>query len=505
MANLLESFSKKDPRIKVRNLDKNLGIAGNINAAIGIAEGNFIAYLEHEDLLAPFALSAVINALQQYPETDIFYSDEDLLKEDGTFRYGPFFKPAYSPDFLQAINYIGHFWIVRKSLGNEIGWLRDGFKDAQDYDLIMRITEKAQYVTHIPLILYHYRSQLNSTTFSSTSPNIKDSGIQVISDHMIRIGMQTEVIQGHFPNTFQILFNQDWGRPLISIIIPNHNHAGDLKKCINSIIDQSTYKNIEILVIENNSDEKDTFEVYKNIEKLGNIRIIKYNYPFNYSKINNFAVHSAKGEILLFLNNDTEVIAQDWLEQMLIYALRLDVGAVGAKLSYPDNSIQHGGVIITSKGIAVHIYKGKSKADSERILQLNVPQNYSAVTGACLMVKKSIFDEVGGFDPIFELALNDIDFCLKIRKKGFKNVWTPYSELYHFESKTRGFENTPKKANRFLFEKTIFENKWNTILEEGDPYFNPNLLLNSESFYLSPNLEKLHPRALKNTDIKEFI
>lgn len=499
IANLLENYSKRDPRIKVRNLDKNLGIAGNTNAAIEIAEGDFIAFMDHDDLLAPFALSAVMNALQQFPDTDVIYSDEDKLIEDGSFRYSPFFKPAYSPDFLRTANYITHFLVIRKSLGDQIGWLRDGFEGAQDFDLTLRAIEKARYVTHIPLILYHWRAMKGSTALTiKFKPYAYNSGIKAVQEHIDRSGLKGKVIQGPLSGTYQVLYDYFENKPLISIIIPNYNHAEDLSKCVNSIINGSTYKNIEILIIENNSTEDSVFDIYKKLETYGNIKILEYNYPFNFSKINNFAVQSAKGEVLLFLNNDTEVITKDWLEQMLFYAFQPDVGTVGAKLYYPDDSIQHGGVIIPSDGLPVHIYKGKSKSESDKFLQLNLPQNYSAVTGACLMLRKSIFIEMNGFDPAFQLAFGDIDLCLRIQERGFRNVWTPYAELYHFESKTCGYEDTPEKIERFIFEKMMFRKKWHDISEEGDPYFNPNLTLNSGDCSINPNPGFPKPRSLKS-------
>jgi len=499
IANLVENYSKKDPRIKVLNLDKNLGIAGNTNAAIKIAEGDFIAFLDHDDLLAPFALSAVINALHQYPNTDVFYSDEDKLNEDGIFRYGPFFKPAYSPDFLRAVNYICHLLVVRKSLGDQIGWLRDSFEGAQDFDLTLRAIEKARYVTHIPLILYHWRAMKGSTALSLDSKSYATtSGIKAIQEHIGKLGIEGKVIQGPFPTSYQIVYNKFKKEPLISIIIPNHNHPEDLTKCIDSIINYSTYKNIEVLIIENNSTDENIFNIYKKLETYGNIKILEYHHPFNFSKINNFAVHSAKGEVLLFLNNDTEVITKNWLDQMVAFAIRPDIGVVGAKLFYPDDTIQHGGVIIGMGGIAGHAYKGKSKIESEGILRLIVPQNYSAITGACMMMKKSIFIEIDGFDPAFQLAFGDIDLCLRIQEKGYRNVWIPYAELYHFESKTRGYENTPEKIERFTFEKMVFRKKWHDKLEEGDPYYNPNLTLNSEDCSIDPSPRFPQPRSLKS-------
>jgi len=277
IASLLENYSKKDPRIKVRNLDQNLGIAGNTNAAIEIAEGDFIAFLDHDDILAPFALSAVVNALQQFPDTDVFYSDEDKLNEDGTFRYGPFFKPAYSPDFLHAVNYICHLLVIRKSLGDQIGWLRDSFEGAQDFDLTLRAIEKARYVTHIPLILYHWRAMKGSTALSLDSKSYATtSGIKAIQEHIGKLGIEGKVIQGPFPTSYQIVYNKFKKEPLISIIIPNHNHPEDLTKCIDSIINYSTYKNIEVLIIENNSTDENIFNIYKKLETYGNIKILEY-------------------------------------------------------------------------------------------------------------------------------------------------------------------------------------------------------------------------------------
>ena len=494
---ILNRFSEKDTRIKIKTLESNLGIAGNTNAAIKMAEGEFIAFLDHDDLIAPFALSSIVEALQSYPQTDIFYSDEDKLNQEGTKRYNPFFKPAYSPDYLRSVNYICHFLVIRKSLGEQLGWLRCGFEGAQDFDLILRATENSRFITHIPKILYHWRAIHGSTALSADSKNyVSEAGIKAVSEHLHRIGIKGKVIPGPLPTSYKILYSRPEKPPLISIIIPNHDHTDDLKKCVYSIITRSTYNNYEILIMENNSNENALFLTYKELDRYENIRILKYNHPFNFSEINNFAVNSANGELLLFLNNDTEIITQDWMEQMLSFALRPDVGIVGAKLIYPDNTLQHGGVIIGIGGIAGHSYKGKPENDLGDFLRLGVPQNYSAVTAACLMIRKKLFIEAGGFDPLFQLAFGDIDFCLQIMQKGYRNVWTPFAELYHFESKTRGLDDTPEKKKRVDCEITTFKLKWHSFLDGGDPYYNPNLTLSSEDFTIEPDSQTPHPRSL---------
>ncbi|MBF0489410.1 MAG: glycosyltransferase family 2 protein [Candidatus Omnitrophica bacterium] len=479
---VLQQFANKDKRIKLTFLESNKGIAKNSNEAISLASGGFVAFLDHDDVLSPEALFHIVDVINKESDVDFIYSDEDHISEDGKMRLLPFFKPDFSPDLLRSHNYITHFLVLKISLGQSCGWFRDGFDGAQDYDLVLRASEKAAKIVHIPKILYHWRDHSNSTSKNLKSkPYAHQAGEKALQEHLERVGLKAKVENSGYPFRYRTRYSLS-KEPLVSIIIPNKDEGATLKKCIHSIVETSTYKNIEILIVENGSSQKSTFELYSSLQMNKKIRVIEWNYPFNFSGLNNFAVNKARGEVILLLNNDTEAINPDWIENMLEYALRPDVGAVGAKLYYPDGTIQHGGVIIGLGGLAGHSHKNFSKDEGGYYGRLEIVQNLSAVTAACLMMRKSIFIEVGGFDETLAVAFNDVDLCLNMRNKGYLIVWTPYAKLYHFESKTRGYEDTLEKMERFEKEKHIIMNRWSEILLKGDPYYNPNLTLDREDF-----------------------
>lgn len=483
---ILNNYKNRDNRIKVKFLDKNLGISGNSNEALNLAIGDYIGLLDHDDMLAPFALFEVIKALNENPNADFIYSDEDQISEDGKKRFFPHFKPDFSPDTLRSHNYICHLSIFKKELLSNIGFFREGYEGSQDYDLILRASEKAENIVHVPKILYHWRISQNSTALWTGSKTYAHaSAKKALEDHLKRVGLDGKVDDGLSQGSYKITYNINKNL-LVSIIIPNKDHEEDLKRCIYSIMEKSTYKNFDIIIVENNSEYSSTFKFYDSLVlKYDNIKIIEWNKPFNYSSVNNYAVEFAKGDILLFLNNDTEVINNDWLEIMLEHVQRKEVGAVGAKLYYPNNTIQHGGVIIGIAGPAGHSHKGFSRNLCGYMNRLCVIQNLSAVTGACFMIRKEVFKEAGGFDENIKIAFGDVDLCLKIRTKKYLVVWTPFAELYHYESKTRGYEDTPEKRKRFNEEIELFHNKWRDILEKGDPYYNINLTKDKEDFSIS--------------------
>jgi GT2 family glycosyltransferase len=489
---VLSHWSKKDRRMKIKFLDENKGIAVNSNEALSLAQGEFVAFLDHDDCLSPFALFEVVLALQQYPNADLIYSDEDLISMDGKKRFGPHFKPAYNPDLLRSINYITHLMVIRKTLGDKIGWLKNGYEGAQDYDLTLRAVERARDIVHIPKVLYHWRHWSSSTTntpgASSTNAkkNANESGKKALQEHLERCGLNGVVEDGPDTTTYQVRYSII-DHPLVSIIILNRDHSQDLRRCITSIRSKSTYENYEIIVTENASQEDQTFHLYDEFRKAPSIRIIEYKQPFNFARANNFAVGHARGDVFLFLNNDTEVISRDWLERMLEHALRKEVGIVGSKLFYPNNTIQHAGVILGIGGFAGHSHKHSPGNATGYINRLRLIQNYSAVTGACLMMRKVVFHEIGGFDEQYDLALSDIDLCLKVLSNDYLIVWTPYAELYHHESRTRGYEDDEKKQRRFKGEIDRFKQKWSALLERGDEYYNPNLTLSAENFSINPN------------------
>lgn len=482
---VLLSWATKDSRIKIKFLTENKGIATNSNEALFLAQGEFVAFLDHDDLLAPFALFEVVSKLQTIAEIDMAYSDEDKISKSKK-RFDPFFKPDFSPDYLRSTNYMPHFLVIRKSLGDQIGWFREGYDGAQDYDLILRLVENARVVMHIPKILYHWRVWALSTASKiDTKPYANKAGKKALQEHLNRIGLLAQVEDGFSPTFYRVRYHIS-GNPLISIVIPSQDHIADLEQCVSSILQQTTYPNYEIILVENGSKEPETFKFYKRLEQDARIRIIIWNQPFNYSHVNNWAATQVNGEILLFLNNDIQVINKDWLEQMLQFTIRPDVGAVGAKLIYPNGTLQHAGVIVGLGGVASHSHKYFPRNNPGYFRRLEHPHNISAVTGACLMIRKQVFQEVKGFDENYPLAFGDVDLCLKLMQNRYLNIWTPYAELYHHESKTRGFEDNPDKQARFNKETEYFKQKWSTILEQGDKYYNPNLTLDREDFSLDP-------------------
>jgi len=484
---ILNNYKDGDKRIKVKFLDKNMGIVGNSNEALKLAEGDYIGLLDHDDTLAPFALFEAVKAINKNHDADFIYSDEDKLSEDGKSRFSPNFKPDFCPDLLRSHNYICHFSIFKKELLNNIGFFNEGYEGSQDYDLILRASEQAKKIIHIPKVLYHWRISQNSTAlWAGSKMYAYVSAKKALEEHLKRIGLNGKVNDGLSCGLYNITYDVNQNH-LISIIIPNKDHKEDLERCISSIMEKSAYKNFEIIIVENNSEYKSTFEFYDSLtSKYDKIKIINWNNkPFNYSSVNNYAAEFARGDIFLFLNNDTEVINNDWMERMLEHVQRKEVGAAGAKLYYPDNTVQHGGVIIGLSNVAGHSHKGFSRNSCGYINRLCSIQNLSAVTGACLMVRKEVFEEVKGFDEDFVLAYGDVDICLKIRLKGYLVVWTPFSELYHYESITRGYEDTPEKRERINREIKLFHNKWRDILEEGDPYYNINLAKDKEDFSIS--------------------
>ncbi len=486
---ILEEYEKKDKRIKVKFLSENRGIAGNSNEALSIATGDFIALLDHDDLLPPFALFEVLNILQDNRDADFIYSDED--KVTGQTRSDHYFKPDWSPDTLRSYNYTGHFSLFRKSLFMSLGGFKEGFDGSQDYDLALRISEKAKKIVHIPKILYHWRVHKDSTARDLTvKPCAVYSARKALEEHLKRLALEGTVYDGLFLTSYRVTYKiKDC--PRISIIIPSSDHSDDLSRCINSIIEKSDYGNFEIIIVENNSKEEKTFRLYEELKKIEYIKIITWNRPFNYSAVNNFAVKEASGEILLFLNNDTEVINSDCFIRMVEHVVRKDIGAAGAKLYFPDGTVQHGGVILGIGDVAGHSHKGLSGDFAGYGGRLKVIQNVSAVTAACLMMRHDVFNEVRGFDEAYILSFGDIDLCLKLREKGYLIVWTPYAELYHYESKTRGYEDTPEKEKRFFREVELFHSKWKFFIEKGDPYYNRNLTLDKEDFSLSTAPGKL--------------
>ncbi len=480
--------SYNDERIVYKKLEQNEGISGNSNRAIEMSTGEYVALLDHDDTLMPQALYENVMLINQNSDYEFIYSDEDKITEDGNRRFDPFFKPDFAPNMFLAFNYITHFVVMKKSLLNEIGYFNADFNGAQDYDLFLRATEKAKKIGHIADILYHWRISETSTAFSSdTKSYTVEAGKKALEAAFLRRGQtDAHVAYNTLDNYYITSYDIPTPHPLISIIIPNKDEPATLKKCIDSILSKSTYDNYEILVVENNSTSKDIFVYYDKLKQHSKIRIVTWDGIFNYAAINNFAVREAKGELLLFLNNDVSVITPDWLEQMAMHAIRGEIGAVGAKLYYPDDTIQHAGVVLKIGAVAGHSHKHLDRWDVGSFGRMTFAQDVAGVTAACLMVRKSVFEEVGGFDEQFVVAFNDVDLCLKIREAGYINLFTPFAELYHYESKTRGYEETPEKIKRFEGEQKKWLAKWDEKYPY-DPLYSKNLTNEFEDYSINPN------------------
>ncbi len=480
-------YKNKCKKIKYTKGKENLGIAENTNETIKLSTGKYIALLDHDDILHPSALFDVVSAINEQ-DADFIYTDESTFEKDKLKPVSVHFKPDYSPDTLRSYNYICHFSVFSRKLLDKVGLFSKEYDGSQDYDMILRLSEKAENIVHIARVLYFWR--ISETSVANDNFDIKpyciDSAKKAIAAHLKRIGLEAEVHDSTVKSTYRISYKIH-GEPLVSIIIPNKDHVEDLDKCLSSIVEKSSYNNYEILVVENNSEEKETFEYYNKIGKNKKIRVIYYEGEFNYSKINNFAVEKAKGEYYLFLNNDTEVITERWIEEMLMFVQREDVGAAGAKLYFPDDTIQHAGVIMGINNVAGHSHKMKPRDDHGYQARPTIAQNLSGVTAACMLVKKSVFKEINGFNEDFAVNFNDVDLCLRIRKAGYLIVFTPYSELYHYESKSRGFENESKaKMKRFYRESDLLNSRWEYELKH-DPYYNKNLTLKREDFCIAVN------------------
>ena len=479
---VLERYSGGEERIKIKYLKENQGVSRASNEALRLATGEFVGLLDNDDELTIDALYENVKFLNKSPEADLIYSDEDKTDTRGN-RTEPFFKPDYSPDFLLTKNYICHFSLFRRSIINDIGGFRKWYEGSQDYDLILRFIEKTkpERIFHIPKILYHWRKIPGS---AATRVDAKSyafaSAKKALLDYLKRNSIQGKVVDGNC-SSYRVM-REVKNNYKVSIIIPFKDQSEVLRTCVNSIIGRTKYREYEIVLVNNQSKEEETFEYLDKIKDNSSFRILDYDNSFNFSAINNYAVSKVDSEYIVLLNNDTEVISPDWIENMLEFAQREDVGVVGALLYYPNDTIQHGGVILGIKGVAGHSHKHMKRDSHGYFGRIKIVHNLSAVTAACLMTKKSIFKEVDGFDVNFSHAFNDVDYCLKIREKGYLIVYTPYAELYHHESLSRGYEDTPEKQARFRKEIELFQRKWKDVLTKGDPYYNPNLTLEREDF-----------------------
>lgn len=483
-----EYAARSNGRIVYKKLEKNEGISGNTNACLAMATGEFIGLLDQDDILHPSTLYEYVKAINE-KDADYIYCDETTFKSGNIdHMLTMHFKPDYAPDNLRANNYICHFSVFKRDLLQGTELFRSQFDGSQDHDMILRLTDAAQNVVHVPKLLYYWRCHATSVASNiEAKPYAIEAARGAVAENLRSHGFKNFQITSTraFETIFKIRY-QIIGSPRISIVIPNKDHVEDLKRCISSIEEKSTYDNYEIVVVENNSETKEIRDYYELLKDDSRVKVVTYTGSFNYSAINNFGVKETTGEYILLLNNDTQVITVNWMEEMLMYAQREDVGAVGAKLYYGDKTIQHAGVVI---GLGAHRTAGHTHYKQHRenlgyMGRLCYAQDVTAVTGACLLVKKSLFEKVGGLDESFAISLNDVDFCLKLRKLGLLNVFTPFAELYHFESISRGLDDQGEKAERYNKESAHFRDKWKKELQQGDPYYNPNFSLDRSDFSL---------------------
>lgn len=472
---MLESIEKKDSRVKIKYLTENQGISLASNEAISLATGEFVGLLDNDDMLAPIALYEVVKLLQKHPEADMIYSDEDKITTGGK-RCDPFFKPDWSPDLFLSQMYVCHFGVYRKKNLDTIGGFKKGFEGSQDYDFVLRFTEKTEKIFHIPKILYHWRKVPGSTAEKYDAKDSEATSLKALNETIKRRSIEGTIEKGLQMGTFRVK-RQIINSPLITIIIPTKDKSDYLRKCVNSIKMKTDYLNYEIIIVDNGSKEKSAINYLQSIHNRDNCKVLSYPGRFNFSAINNYASKKSKGEFLLFLNNDTEVITSGWLSAMLELCQREKTGAVGAKLLYNDNTIQHAGVLLGVSGIANHAFYKLALNESPYFINANVIRNYSAVTGACMMVRKSLFEDFGGFDEInLSISYSDIDFCLRLKEKGYLTVFTPYAVLYHHESVSRGYAEINHESNYMM-------NRWKNVLT-NDPYYNINLTRDKQDFSL---------------------
>ena len=475
LTSLLENWAMRDKRIRVIRLEKNLGIAQNTNAGIAASTGEFIAFLDHDDFLEPDALFCYADALNKDKTIDVFYSDEDKTDEYAAHYFYPHFKSDFNIDLLHANNYMCHFLAVRKSLVDTVGGLNEKFDGAQDYDFVLRLTENTKKIYHCPRILYHWRCSNQSTAANQGNKMYAiHAGKAALNAHYKRIGWNARAQEGAVDGWYQTKFTLK-EEPLVSILIPNKDHTDDLDVCLNSFFERADYQNYEFIIIENNSVLPETFAYYEKIEKEhDNVKVVYWEAGFNYSAINNFGFKFAKGDYIMLLNNDVELITPDIFQSMLGFCMRPEVGIVGVKLLYNDHTVQHAGVLVGAGGLADHVFKGIHEDDPGYMGRAISSQDVSAVTAACLLVKRSVYEEVGGLEDEFQVAFNDVDFCLKVRKAGYLIVYDADVKLFHYESKSRGMEDTTERFIRFGNEMMLLNSKWDILSTFVDPYYNPN-------------------------------
>lgn len=491
---ILDAAAASDPRIKIVYRAENGHISRASNSALALATGEFVALLDHDDELAPHALYLVAEELTAHPDADLVYSDEDKIDADGV-RFAPYFKPDWNPDLFLAQNSISHLGVYRTALIRAIGGFREGFEGSQDYDLALRATEQttAERIRHIPHVLYHWRAIPGSAALRvEEKPYAVSAARRAVADYLARTGRAASVEPSALKVFQRVRYSVPSPEPPVSILIPTRDRVDLVERCISGILERTDYRNLEILIVDNGSQEEDSLRYLVEIGRMPRVRVLRHDAAFNFSALNNVAVRQVGGEILVLLNNDTDVIHPDWLMELVANALRPDVGAVGARLLYPNGAVQHAGVVLGLGGVAGHAFKRKPARDPGHGGRAQLQQDYSAVTAACLAIRKGVYDEIGGLNERdLPVAFNDVDLCLRLRSKGYRIVWTPYAVLYHHESATRGTEATPARRAAFEREIKFMKDRWGEVLRR-DPCYNPNLSLNTENFDLA-----FPPRAIR--------
>lgn len=483
---LLESYARTDNRIKLTFRSVNGHISAASNSALEQATADYVALMDNDDVLPVHALFYVVKAINENPDAGLVYSDEDKLSKAGE-RCNPYFKCDLNYELLLAQNMISHLGVIKRDLIAQVGGFREGFEGAQDYDLYLRVLEKIEIrqVVHIPRVLYHWRAAPGSTALNPDEKGYATTAARkAVEEHLMRTGREAAVMPApDVPSLNRVRYALPNVLPLVSIIIPTRDRADLLDMCLTSLLSKTTYPRYEIIVVDNGSVEDDTRLFFERLPK-DKVRIIRDDSPFNYSRLNNLAANAAMGELICLMNNDIEILTPDWVEEMASFAMQPDIGCVGARLWYPDGYLQHGGVITGIGGVAGHSHKRLRKGEVGYFSRAVVHQSLSAVTAACLMVRRSVWKELSGLDESFAVAFNDVDFCLRVRNQGYRNVWTPYAEMNHHESASRGQETTPEKQMRFMGEVQKMQERWGDRLI-NDPAYNPNLSLESEDFSLA--------------------
>ncbi len=484
---LIEDFAAGDPRIKTVRRESNGHIAAASNSAIALATGSHIALLDHDDALHPMALAWCAVELDRNPHWRMLFTDEDKIDAEGN-RSDPYFKSDWNPDLFLSQNCVCHLGVYERALIEEIGGFREGYDGAQDWDLALRASEVLSHgqIGHVPKVLYHWRMIEGSTALAPGEKSYAHfAALRVIQDHFDRTGTPAKVEEMHgYSGYYHIVHEIPEPQPRVSLLIPTRDRVDLLRQCVNSILERTTYRNYEVVILDNGSIEKDTLAYFRELARHSNVSVLRYDQPFNYSKINNFGASNTRGEIIGLLNNDIEVISPGWLTEMVSHANRPEIGVVGAMLYYPNDTIQHAGVVLGVGGVAGHSYVGMPRGYPGDKHRAGLAQNVSAVTAACAVLRRSVFDKVGGLDEALVVAFNDVDFCIRVREAGYRNLWTPFAELYHHESASRGYENTPEKIERFKREESFMRARWGKILE-SDPYYNLNLSLTNAPFTLA--------------------